>query len=94
MPASLLESVELKAHKKCRTAKPSGILESTNQQKLNCALPFRFSLSSGFFRFQSLHGISEIPKEIGLSRRPTARNWNLRPDGLDSNLCDFSLERR
>ena len=62
--------------RKCRMAKaPSGILESTTKQKLNCALPFRSSLSLGFFRFRGLNGISEIPKDIGLSRRPTAREF-------------------
>jgi len=54
---------------------PGFLKLSAIKQKLNCALPFRFSLSSGFFRFQSLHGISEIPKDIGLSRRPTAREF-------------------
>src|SRR5438128_810734 len=59
-----------RAKQKCRIAKPSGILESAIKQKLNCALPFRFSLSLGFFRFRGLNGISEIPKDVGLSRRP------------------------
>jgi hypothetical protein len=54
----------------CRIARPSGIPKSAIEQKLNCALPFRFSLSLGFFRFQGLNGISEIPKNFGLSRRP------------------------
>ena len=35
----------------------SGIVD-VQQQKLNCALPSFVSLSSGFFRFQSLHGMS------------------------------------
>ena len=63
---------------KCRTAKPSGILEPANKQKLNCALPFRFSLSLGFFRFQGLNGISETPKDFRLSRRPTLRKFEIR----------------
>src|SRR2546421_4235277 len=39
------------------------------QQRLNCAL-IVVSSSLGFFRFQGLNGISEIPKNFGLSRRP------------------------
>jgi hypothetical protein len=42
----------------------------TLQQRLNCALPFQSSSSLGFFRFQGLNGITEIPKNFGLSRRP------------------------
>ncbi len=60
-----------RAKEKCRTAmRPSGILESAIKQKLNCALPFRFSLSLGLFRFRGLNGISKTPKDFGLSRRP------------------------
>jgi hypothetical protein len=44
------------------------------QRLLNCALPFRYSLSLGFFRFQGLNGITEPPKSFSLSRRPTPRN--------------------
>ena len=43
---------------------------SAIKQKLNCALPFRFSLSLGLFRFRGLNGISKTPKDFGLSRRP------------------------
>jgi hypothetical protein len=45
--------------------------ESAIKQKLNCALPFRYSLSLGFFRFRGLNGITEIPKNFSLSRRPS-----------------------
>src|SRR5439155_10093397 len=41
----------------CRPCKSSSGIAVDVQQRLNCALP-SFSLSSGFFRFQSLHGIS------------------------------------
>jgi len=34
------------------------------QQRLNCALPSRVSLGSGFFRFQSLHGISASDDQL------------------------------
>jgi hypothetical protein len=40
------------------------------QQRLNCALPFQSSSSLDFFRFRGLNGITEIPKNFGLSRRP------------------------
>ena len=55
---------------------PSGILESANQTK-NWIVRYRFdlSLSSRFLSIPRLNGISEIPKDIGLSRRPTAREF-------------------
>jgi hypothetical protein len=45
----------------------SGIVDV--QQKLNCALPSSLSLSSGFFRFQSLNGMCADFSEA-VSRRP------------------------
>ena len=53
---------------------PSGILIVDLQQRLNCALPFQSSSSLGFFRFQGLNGITKIPKNFGLSRRPSAED--------------------
>ena len=85
--------------RKCRMAtRPSGILASAIKQKLNCALPFRSSLSLGFFRFRGLNGISEIPKDIGLSRRPMQSAFEsfLRHStfGIRHLRKHFSLERR
>ena len=59
------------------------------QQRLNCALPFQSSSSLDFFRFRGLNGITEIPKNFGLSRRPIQ---SLTPSKLGRD--EFSLERR
>jgi hypothetical protein len=40
------------------------------QQRLNCALLVVFSLSLDFFRYRGLNGMSEIPKDLRVSRRP------------------------
>src|SRR6476661_5657218 len=60
-----------------------------------------YSLSLGFFRFRGLNGMSEIPKNFGVSRRPSASdkffilNFNI-SDFQDFSFClqRFSLERR
>jgi hypothetical protein len=49
--------------------RPSG-MSHVLQQRLNCALPFQSSSSLDFFRFRGLNGITEIPKNFDLSRRP------------------------
>jgi hypothetical protein len=40
------------------------------QQRLNCALLALCSLSLDFFRYRGLNGMSEIPKDLRVSRRP------------------------
>ena len=59
---------------------------SAIKQKLNCALPFQSSSSLDAFHCRGLHGISEIPKNFGLSRRPKST--------LNEFRVNFSLERR
>ena len=66
-------------------------LKSAIKQKLNCALPFRSSLSLGFFRFRGLNGISEIPKDFGLSRRPSASGKFIILNFSISDFQDFSF---
>jgi hypothetical protein len=56
------------------------------QQKLNCALPFQSSSSLDAFHCRGLNGLSEIPKNFGLSRRPKST--------LNEFRVNFSLERR
>jgi len=71
------------------------------QQRLNCALLVVFSLSLDFFRYRGLNGMSEIPKNFGVSRRPSASGNYFIPnfsvsDFQDFSFCllRFSLERR
>ncbi len=71
---------------------PSGIIESAIKQKLNCALPFRYSLSLGFFRFRGLNGISKTPKEFGLSRRPIQTD-PVSKSKLESVRVEFLLRK-
>ena len=50
--------IQFLGKEKCRPASAGRHFLVDVQQRLNCALPSRVSLGSGFFRFQSLHGIS------------------------------------
>jgi hypothetical protein len=43
----------------CRSCESSSGIAVDVQQRLNCALPSFVLWSSGFFRFQSLHGVSK-----------------------------------
>jgi hypothetical protein len=55
---------------------PSGIFSRYTTKTELCVTVI--SLSLGFFRFQSLHGISEIPKNFSLSRRPKSTPERIR----------------
>src|SRR5207247_7636678 len=50
----------------CRSWESSSGIAVDVQQRLNCALPVAFFESSGFFRSQSLHGISADDQLIHL----------------------------
>src|ERR1043166_1373946 len=55
-------------NKKAGQLQPSGF--SKCQRLLNCALLALSSLSLDFFRYRGLNGMSEIPKDLRVSRRP------------------------
>ena|ERR1700748_3806789 len=56
-------------NKKAGQHQPSGF-QIMSQRLLNCALSVVSSLSLDFFRYRGLNDMSEIPKDLRVSRRP------------------------